>query len=138
MILNIIYEQMTIISKSTKHNTTMKLQQHFTTPEQSKRLLELGVPADTADCCIIDDCMNKGMEILTEPYSEYVKGYESISVPCWSVGRLMEITDVYAPHHIVDWTFDLTKTTYIEGIIALVEILAKEHNVDYSKLKERL
>ena len=27
-----------------------KLQQNFTTTEQSKRLLELGVPADSADC----------------------------------------------------------------------------------------
>ena len=27
-----------------------KLQCNFTTPEQSKRLLELGVPADSADC----------------------------------------------------------------------------------------
>ena len=30
----------------------MKLQNNFTTPEQSKRLLELGVPADSADCYI--------------------------------------------------------------------------------------
>ena len=28
----------------------MKLQNNFTTTEQSKRLLELGVPAWTADC----------------------------------------------------------------------------------------
>ena len=27
-----------------------KLQSNFTTSEQSKRLLELGVPADSADC----------------------------------------------------------------------------------------
>lgn len=27
-----------------------KLQNNFTTPEQSKRLLELDVPADSADC----------------------------------------------------------------------------------------
>ena len=27
-----------------------KLQNNFTAPEQSKRLLELGVPADSADC----------------------------------------------------------------------------------------
>lgn len=27
-----------------------KLQNNYTTPKQSKRLLELGVPADSADC----------------------------------------------------------------------------------------
>ena len=30
-----------------------KLQNNFTTPEQSKRLLELGVPADSADCYLL-------------------------------------------------------------------------------------
>jgi hypothetical protein len=31
-----------------------KLQNNFTTPEQSKRLLELGVPADSADLyCVL-------------------------------------------------------------------------------------
>ena len=32
-----------------------KLQNNFTTPEQSKRLLELGVPADSADCYLNGD-----------------------------------------------------------------------------------
>lgn len=68
-----------------------QLQNNYTTPEQSKRLLELGVPADSADLGIIVDAMYCGIEILQEPYSQWCKGNENISMPCWSVGRLIEI-----------------------------------------------
>ncbi len=67
------------------------LQNNFTTPEQSKRLLELGLPADSADCGIVEDIMHGGQEILRIPYTRWCKGYENISTPCWSVGRLLEI-----------------------------------------------
>ncbi len=30
-----------------------QLQNNFTSPEQSKRLLELGLPADSADCVLV-------------------------------------------------------------------------------------
>lgn len=115
----------------------MKLQNHFTTIEQSKRLLELGVPANSADCCIIDDCMNKGMEILTEPYSEYVNGCETIFVPCWSVGRLMEITDIVAGYPVWNWNFNIQKG-YIEQVIEQIEFLKDNYGYDYSKLEERI
>ena len=58
-----------------------KLQCNFTTPEQSKRLLELGVPEWTADCY----------------YTEFGKieikntALDTLYPSCWSVGRLIEI-----------------------------------------------
>lgn len=86
-----------------------QLQNNFTTPEQSKVLLELGVPADSADCY----------------YSYYIKTYEHSEhteilwhrprfitednnlnwnarlidgiqtyLPCWSVGRLIEMWEL--------------------------------------------
>jgi hypothetical protein len=87
-----------------------KLQNNFTTQEQSKRLLELGLPADSADCVahIVDNSID-----LHEDF--FLKGDTRISVinqrhtytkvttlkdneawldepyPCWSVGRLIEI-----------------------------------------------
>lgn len=73
-----------------------KLQNNYTTPEQSKRLLELGVPADSAD-------MYYHKEIgFTSFYSEpeVIPSCELFStgnpvyihdIPCWSVGRLIEI-----------------------------------------------
>jgi hypothetical protein len=90
-----------------------KLQNNFTTPEQSKRLLELGVPADSADC--IAHIVDNGIDT----YKDFVlKGDVRISVinerhtytkattledgdrwldepyPCWSVGRLIEIYEI--------------------------------------------
>ena len=82
------------------------LQNNFTTPEQSKRLLELGVSADSADCFY--SCY-----IKTYSHSEYTEiiwirprfitddnnpnwnarlmdGTQTY-LPCWTVGRLIEI-----------------------------------------------
>jgi hypothetical protein len=61
-----------------------KLQNNFTTPEQSKRLLELGVPADSADMYYT----------RTNPIPKvYIEGTtrHAYHTPCWSVGRLIEI-----------------------------------------------
>ena len=73
------------------------LQNNFTTPEQSKRLLELGVPAWTADCynttkhigIIPDGATYKDvwqMSIWRDEDGNHIEMY-----PCWSVGRLIEI-----------------------------------------------
>ena len=74
-----------------------KLQNNFTTPEQSKRLLELGVPADSADCYntikhigkIPADATYKDvwqMSIWRDENGNHIEMY-----PSWSVGRLIEI-----------------------------------------------
>lgn len=75
------------------------LQNNFTTPEQSKRLLKLGLPADSADMLYFatensKENYNRGIfyetpvvlrrdNILHEPTTN--------TFPCWSVGRLMDI-----------------------------------------------
>lgn len=65
------------------------LQNNFTSPEQFKRLLELGVPADSADMyykhtMLAPYTLSDG--VLFSVYSKV----EDI-IPCWSVGRLIEI-----------------------------------------------
>lgn len=122
-----------------------RLQNNFTTPEQSKRLLALGLPADSADCftanpmeClppieylaifVIDrdetytQCIDKLCEDGFVKHSDYL--------PCWSVGRLMEIElicrehlDGYVPRLQV--LFDQTGTTDIDqlGSVNLMENL---------------
>ena len=40
-----------------------QLQNNFTTPEQSKRLLELGVPANSADCYLTKFGIDEDWEI---------------------------------------------------------------------------
>lgn len=59
----------------------MKQQNYFTTPEQSKRLLELGVPSDSADCIYL-----KSGKINIKNTA-----LDELFPPCWSVGRLIEI-----------------------------------------------
>ena len=72
------------------------LQNNFTTPEQSKRLLESGIPADSADCYLLRT-RTKGdtfiVEVLhDELYSKKDKFTNILEyLPCWSVGRLIEI-----------------------------------------------
>lgn len=74
----------------------VKLQNNFTTPAQSKRLLELGVPADSADCYLLRT-HTKGdtfiVEVLHDDlYSKKDKFTNLLEyLPCWSVGRLIEI-----------------------------------------------
>lgn len=72
-----------------------KLQNNFTTIEQSQRLLELGVPANSADCYTIinNDVYNK--DEIRVRQNEYEINYSFFNNkhynPCWSVGRLIEI-----------------------------------------------
>jgi hypothetical protein len=65
------------------------LQNNFTTPEQSKRLLELGVPAWTADCYYVTS-VGKKPNIIHNNLDFDLKS-KATQKPCWSVGRLIEI-----------------------------------------------
>lgn len=72
----------------------MELQSNFTTPEQTKRLLELGVPANSADIVYYNT-----PDSLYDPYiiteqSQLQKIKEGIGIPCWSIGRLIEILKI--------------------------------------------
>lgn len=73
-----------------------KLQNNYTTPEQSKRLLEIGVPADSADCFFMTS--NPGEEqfpniipIVDDGKICFSLFCDERAVPCWSAGRLIEI-----------------------------------------------
>lgn len=113
-----------------------KLQNNFTTPEQSKRLLELGVPADSADCFWFDE---RDLMFLKDIlYSDEAKDGEWVRAtdytPCWSVGRLIEIYAIAMDSDVID--FD----TYANSHCVLKELLEKyERNrdlLDFSKLEE--
>ena len=91
--------EMQIFVKHQIYKTMKKLQNNFTTPEQSKRLLKIGVHADSADCYwqLRSDTLAEYLEyrcyigtipaIIDNLYS-FRNGY---TIPCWSVGRLIEI-----------------------------------------------
>ena len=140
-----------------------QLQNNFTTPEQSKRLLELGLPADSADCYTANPmaCLPPIEDLIIfvidrdETYAQQIDklcedGFVKHSdfLPCWSVGRLLEIEltcrehmDGYVPRLQV--LFDTTGTASIDrlGSVELMEDLISfmENGLfryDFSKLEE--
>lgn len=65
-----------------------KLQNDFTTRQQSRKLLALGMPRLSANFYYDDE---NEVQIVRDPEFELQsKGY----FPCWSVGRLIEIYEI--------------------------------------------
>ena len=103
-----------------------ELQNNFTTPEQSKKLLELGVPADSSDMYYeqysesvvyvgeVGDVPKGKTFYIDEPVLRHInpegtwtcKNGERVDlsgkvdelrktdIPCWTVGRLIEIFEI--------------------------------------------
>lgn len=108
------------------------LQNNFTTPEQSKRLLELGLPADSADFHYIgriENCIyhNQG-KTISEIQSMAGNG---ISSPCWSVGRLIEIYEICFGGYFNSRYFG---HTLMEDVLLKIE--EQIDSIDFSRLEE--
>ena len=113
-----------------------QLQNNFTTPEQSERLLELGVPRWSSD----DYRDEKGyrhsldgildIELFFQNFNEYL--------PCWSVGRLMEITFECDKRKVNIKYKDIVpcKGTIIERMIDILKYAIKCNDIDFSKLEK--
>ena len=119
-----------------------KLQNNFTTFNQIIRLLELGVPADSADMyiecywCYGDNGRWRHKVDSHEMFGDRKQIGEGVGAirPCWSVGRLMEIFAIcFDPDFI---HFD----TFADGINFLQQMMDKfetyAENMDFSKLYE--
>lgn len=120
-----------------------KLQNNFTTPEQSKRLLELGVPADSADM-LWDGSIDANEGRIFEdfpiysdkPFSYYQLLYRQEDVvhilPCWSVGRLIEIFLLCTPYKEIS----LHNENLVEQMVESIFMVHKDGLIDFSKLEE--
>lgn len=112
------------------------LQEHFTTPEQARDLLELGVPVGSADCYRLQLSANKYTEplYLTLPLDHRMT---LNAIPCWSVGRLIEIYNT-----CVDFDLDdaAAIVIFIQGESPIVQMMEMfEDKVDimaFSNLEE--
>ena len=120
-----------------------KLQNNFTTPEQSKRLLEMGVPAWTAN--IMFDKNRRRYELIEtedESWAETQRTllYNGGAIPCWSVGRLTEIYITCIEHYTGDerLTFgqDTIRLGMIDCVIAAIEVACDDGDMHFSKLEE--
>lgn len=119
-----------------------KLQNNYTTPEQSKRLLKLGVPADSADC-YLEDCTYRIKVIPAERWDTYSTLKRRVGsvmfLPCWSVGRLIEIYNIcvnFMPGMQLDLENEPESCTYIELIVSSFELAADDGLTYFSKLEE--
>lgn len=117
-----------------------QLQNNFTTPEQSKRLLELGVPVDSADCAVHTANYDSSIVVMSCGYTylkwiEEVYGCQEVApyLPCWSVGRLIEIYNICA-----HGSYTLTKEPkdLIEQILSRYDWEIRHVGMDFSKLEE--
>ena len=132
----------------------IKFQKGHTTPEQSKRLLDLGVPADSADFCytsVYDKNYDKSgspsgwkpvvhsIFIATPDWSKHH------DYPCWSALRLMEIIDICALDKYSDPNTEEYPSTikvmnklhipYVEYLVKSIERAVQLGTVDFSKLE---
>ena len=110
----------------------IKFQKDHTTPEQSKRLLELGIPADSANCT---RNLKTGL-ILAMPFKPSVfkerKEFFLNAYPCWSALRLMEIYEICTGK-----TFERNDVYNIfSDIFTTIESALLNHKMDFSKLEE--
>jgi hypothetical protein len=105
-----------------------KLRSNFTTTEQSKRLLELGVPADSADMYYHTDIgftrfysepeVIPSCELFSTGNSVYI-----YDIPCWSVGRLIEIYEICTQTKFkrVQQTDNLVYLSPLEDVLMQIE-----------------
>lgn len=114
----------------------IKLPNDFTTPEQSKRLIELGVPIESANIVYYHtpDSWHDPYLINEPRHIENLKSGKGL--PCWSTDRLMKIFAIcFDPDFI---HFD----TYADGINFLKQMIDKfetyAENMDFSKLEESI
>lgn len=111
------------------------LQSNFTTPEQSKRLLELGLPSWTADCYFRLDLYSYKTEMCFTKEDNILHHY----TPCWSVGRLIEIAKIcsksrYALRGLFLFLDECEADECMSQVMDYFEIC--NYQFDFSKLEE--
>lgn len=124
-----------------------EFQKDGTTPEQSKLLLELGIPADSANYSRFRDDFYP--EVLHSKYSEYMAKLIFTEpeeyTPCWSALRLMEIIDICALGENSDPNTEEYPSTikvmnklhipYVEYLVKSIERAVQLGTIDFSKLE---
>lgn len=131
------------------------LQFHITSQKQAKRLLDVGLPRESADMIWRD---MGHLHSIVGPYETFTieeweihdhetkrdrrEGYFQTAEPAWTIGRLMEIFDIcYVGDNGWDeWprTTEMTECagSMLEYIVGTYERAAKENGFDFSKLNE--
>lgn len=118
-----------------------KLQNNFTTQEQSKRLLELGVPADSADCYFLStDGITTWVRGVADKHMNWMGSIDKTPIPCWSVGRLINICLKCSTLEQRQVRFfcngDDDEYSLIDYVVTALESGVMTNHIDFSKLEE--
>lgn len=120
------------------------MEKNFTTIEQSKKLLELGIPANSADC-YWEQCsdsltgdweykcfVGKSSAIKNNLFS-FRNGY---TVPCWSLGNLIKIYMSCIGSIFLDSSRFVEKESLVDVIISIFEQKIQENQFNFTKLEK--
>lgn len=111
---------------------------NYTTPEQSKKLLELGVPADSADC--VYELKQVGTKMIMSSIPDIIPNTMKLTwndkrIPCWSVGGLIEILNICSICGHVSIHRTDRKVSQIEQLIEILQNRINDKTIDFSKLE---
>lgn len=123
-----------------------KLQKDYTTPEQSERLIKLGVPADSANKAYWTNSDNQTIYIDIPDYTTYTEFAASIKrvfgqdyFPAWSDARLMHIYFLCGTFTRGGTTLNVCAFDFediCEYLCCLFETACRCNYMDFSKLEE--
>lgn len=115
----------------------VKLTRGFTDPEQSKLVLELGIPADSADGFYDNGDLECGyLYVYPIPDEKRYSDYrDQDNTPCWSVNRLFDIIKAYSSHggNGYIW-FDISENSYSKTLVESC-IHQIEHDIRIGEIK---
>ena len=116
-----------------------------TTIEQSKRLLELGLDADTSDMCWLakklwgDDVEipeeDRSYILSTDKDDSFCSRYDVDCVPAWSLHRLIAMLPDRDRSCLYDYCDFKDCSKIYDEVISLIEMIGKGH-LDKEYLKE--
>jgi hypothetical protein len=125
----------------------IELKPLFTTQEQSKTLLELGMPRDSADFKYVPqrtfnsyfladpaDGLDDSKVFYPNEPTFNGTGVREWDIPCWSIGRLFQILSICYDHPRCTYVLDMSMFPDMESMIGDIEYNVKNGMVDFSKL----
>lgn len=107
-----------------------KLQNDFTTKQQSEKLLALGMPRLSANFYYDDE--NEVQIVKDSEFELQSKGY----FPCWSVGMLMKIFAICFDPDFIEFDTFADGTCFVKQMIEKIETAIEA--MDFSKLEKQL
>lgn len=122
----------------------IKLQNDFTTPEQSKRLLELGMPADSANKAywinIADEISYIDIPNNTT-YTEFSKSIMRVLghnyFPSWTIGRLIDVLEKSWNSALPVYCDIIGENDKVLYVIETIQHFANQSMLDFSKLEKK-